>query len=192
MTMLHLAFACICVFFVCCWLQNRAAKKHDGVLFPFCQLRRDVMRYRYEAVMGMHGAYPRAEREALRRLSRELDDTIHNYRAHKTVMFNLRRIMRNIQTYKHASKAVVDVTDNAEIRGFHDNLRRLQAKAFIAYTPMIKSEFAIKLIVQSTRFGYRAGKTARMRRDAEYVEANAEAMRNDVRRYGLIPGGATV
>jgi len=180
MTMLHLAFACICVFFVCCWLQNRAAKKHDGVLFPFCQLRRDVMRYRYEAVMGMHGAYPRAEREALRRLSRELDDTIHNYKAHKTVMFDLRKIIKYIQQYRHALKqtAPLESTGNAEIEKFHARFACLLARACVAYTPLIRWELALRLMVFAGSFIWRISKM-RM----QYILRSADTLREYGRQY---------
>jgi len=172
--------------------KQNAVQKHDTILFPFCQLRRDIIAFLHANVVVSPDSLSRDEYRSLRRLLGALDVTIHNYNRHKTVMFNLRRIMRDIQTYKRASETVVDVTDNAEIRGFHDDFRRLLAKAFIAYTPMIKSELAIKLIVQSAHLGYRAGKAARLRREAEYVATNAEVVRDDARRYGLIPSRAAV
>lgn len=170
--------------------KQREVQKHDTILFPFCQLRRDIIAFLHVNVVATPDALSRDEYRSLRRLLDALDITIHNYNRHKTVMFNLRRIMRDIQTYKRASETVVDITRNVEIRGFHDKFRRLLAKAFVAYTPMIKSELAIKLIVQSAHLGYRAGKATRMRREAEYIAANAEVVRDDARRYGLIPGRA--
>lgn len=178
--MLYIAFACFCVFFVFCWLQNREAKKHDSVLFPFCQLRRDVMRYRYEAVMGMHGSYSRSEREALRRLSRELDETIHNYKSHKTVMFNLRKIIKYIQKYRHALKqtASLEMTDNTEIKKFHARFACLLARAFVAYTPLIRWELALRLMVFAGSFIWRIGKM-RM----QYILRSADTLREYGRHY---------
>lgn len=167
--------------------KQNEVQKHDAILFPFCQLRRDIIAFLHANVVVNPDSLSRNEYRSLRRLLNALDVTIHNYNRHKTVMFNLRGIMRDIQTYKRASETVVDVTDNAKIRGFHDDFRRLLVKAFVAYTPMIKSELAIKLIVQSARLGYRAGKASRMRMEAEYIAANAQLVRDDARRYGLIP-----
>jgi len=180
MTMFYLAFACFSVFFVFYWLQNREAKKHDSVLFPFCQLRRDVMRYRYEAVMGERGSYPRGEREALRRLSRELDETIHNYKAHKTVMFNLRKIIKYIQKYRHALKqtAPLETTDNTEIQKLHARFAYLLARAFVAYTPLIRWELALRLMVFAGSFIWRIGKM-RM----QYILRSADTLRECERHY---------
>ncbi|MDD9884300.1 MAG: hypothetical protein OXU62_07195 [Gammaproteobacteria bacterium] len=184
--MIYLAFACFCVFFVFCWLQNREAKKHDSVLFPFCQLRRDVMRYRYEAVMGMRGSYSRGEREALRRLSRELDETIHNYKKHKTVMFNLRKIIKYIQKYRHTLKqaAPIEMTDNHSIQKFHARFAYLLARACVAYTPLIRWELALRLMVFAGSFIWRIGKM-RM----QYILRSADTLREYGRRH--VPEVAT-
>lgn len=176
--MIYLVFACFCVFFVVSCMQIRREGKHDDVLFPFCQLRRDVMKYRYEAIIG--DTLSREEIESLRRLSRALDGTIRNYKQHKTVMFNIRKVARYIKQYRHAVKQIkpVDVTNNAKIQEFHTRFGHLLAKAFIAYTPLIRWELALRLIAQASRIDYRAGKKARMRRKAaDYVVNNAEKAR---------------
>ena len=60
--------------------------------------------------------------------------------------------------------------------------RRFLVAAFLAYTPLIRWELALRLIV----FAYRMGKQdGARRREAEYVVRSAEKVRSDARHYNV-------
>ncbi|MGR3985377.1 MAG: hypothetical protein OD817_09070, partial [Gammaproteobacteria bacterium] len=90
MTFTVSVFACFCAFFFYSWRNVTQAKKHDDVLFPFCQLRRDINRFLYENVLDGARAISREEYASVRGLLKVVDVTIRNYNRHKTAMFNLR------------------------------------------------------------------------------------------------------
>ena len=163
-------------------LPQKEMQKHDRVLFPFCQLRRDVMRFLYMNVIANTNSLSPAEYQFVRQLSNVLDDTIHNYNQHKTLMFNVRKIAKHLQMYRKVSKAVLETPDHPEIREFHVRIHRLLVAAFLAYTPLIRWELALRMIV----FAYRMGKQdGARRREAEYVVKSAEKVRNDARHYNV-------
>ena len=184
--MIYILFGCFLIFFVFDSVRTRKVDRHDGVLFPLCQLRRDIMRFLYENVFENPGALSREEYQSVRRLLEMLNGAISNYNEHKTVMFNLREMAKHLETYRRASMPSVEVPDNPEIRELHRRFGHLLVKAFIAYTPLIRWELAARLVVRA----YRTGKKAGARRAAEYVVKHSEGVRNDARRYGLISGGA--
>ena len=162
--------------------RQKEMQKHDRVLFPFCQLRRDVMRFMYMNVIENTGSLSPAEYKSVRQLLNVLDGTIHNYNQHKTLMFNVRKIAKHLKMYRKVSKTVLEVPDHPEIREFHERIRRLLVAAFLAYTPLIRWELALRLIV----FAYRMGKQDEARRrEAEDVVRSAEKVRDDARHYNV-------
>lgn len=165
------------------WVRHcqKKMQKHDAVLFPFCQLRREIMKHLFDAVMESPATLSRGEFDALRRLSRVLDATIHNYNRHKTEMFNLRKMVKLLHQYRHTVKEMppVDFTDNSEIREFHHRFLQLFCRAFVAYTPLIRWEMTLRFMVLVSRNKYR-----------QYVLKVAHIVRDDVRRYGLLDGRA--
>ena len=187
--MIYFIFACFCVFFVFSFVQIRRVGRHDQALFPFCQVRRDIMSFLYESVFEKPGALSREEYASVRHLSDALDATIHNYNRHKTVMFDLRKMAKTLKQYQHTLKQadVLKVPNNPEIQKFHARFALCLAKAFLAYTPLIRSELALRLVARA----YRVGKKAGAHHVAQYVVSNAEAVRNDARRYGLIADAVT-
>ena len=164
-------------------LRQKEIQKHDRVLFPFFQLRRDVMRFLYMNVIDdVDPPLSLAEYEFVRQLSNILDATIHNYNQHKTSMFNVRKIAKHLKMYRKVSKVALEIPDHPEIREFHERIRWLLVAAFLAYTPLIRWELALRLIV----FVYRMGKQdGARRREAEYVVKSAEKVRDDARHYNV-------
>ena len=70
-----------------------AIKKHDRVLFRFCQIRRDLMkdlRDRYDTTLNQQ------EWQAAKFLLEKLNGVIQHYHSHKTTMFNLRKVRQMI------------------------------------------------------------------------------------------------
>ena len=162
--------------------RQKEMRKHDRVLFPFCQLRRDVMRFLYMNVIEDTVSLSPAEYKSVRQLLNVLDGTIHNYNQHKTLMFNVRKIAKHLKMYRKVSKVALEIPDHPEIREFHERIRWLLVAAFLAYTPLIRWELALRLIV----FVYRMGKQDGIRRrEAEYVVKSAEKVRDDARHYNV-------
>ena len=165
--------------------RQKEMQKHDRVLFPFCQLRRDVMSFLYRNSMKDADSLSPSEYRFIRQLSTVLDATIHNYNQHKTSMFNLRKIAKHLKTYRKASETELKVPDHPEIQEFHERIHRLLVVAFLAYTPLIRWELAVRLIVLSGRVGYHVGKQEALRREAEYIAESAEKVRKDARHYNV-------
>ena len=165
--------------------RQREMQKHDRVLFPFCQLRRDVMSFLYRTSMKDADSISPSEYRFIRQLLHVLDATIHSYNQHKTLMFNLRKIAKHLKTYQKASETALKVPDHPEIRGFHERIHRLLVVAFLAYTPLIRWELALRLIVLAARISYRVGKQEALRREAEYIAESAEKVRKDARHYNV-------
>lgn len=133
-----------------CWFchQQKKSCKHDDVLFPFCQLRRDVVAFLHENVFEQPGGLSRAEYDSVRRLLDALNHAIRNYNEHKTLLFNLREVARYLRQYRHTLKQVkpVDVTKNRTIQQLHARFARCLAIAFLAYTPLIRYELLLKIV----------------------------------------------
>ena len=162
--------------------RQKEMQKHDRVLFPFCQLRRDVMHFLYMNIIENTGSLSPSEYKSVRQLLNVLDGTIHNYNQHKTLMFNIRKIAKHLKMYRKVSKVALEIPDHPEIREFHERIRWLLVAAFLAYTPLIRWELALRLIV----FIYRMGKQDGIRRrEAEYVVKSAEKVRDDARHYNV-------
>jgi len=68
------------------WLRNM--RKHDTVLYRFCQLRRDVM-----TILRNDSNIAQQDYFDLRVLVNALNDTIHNYNEMKTSSFNIFRCL---------------------------------------------------------------------------------------------------
>ena len=162
--------------------RQKEMQKHNRVLFPFCQLRRDITHFLYMNAIEDADSLSPEEYKFVHQLLNGLDATIHNYNQHKTLMFNVRKIARHLQMYRKVSKAALEVPDHPEIQEFHERIHRLQVTAFLAYTPLIRWELALRLIV----FAYRMGKQDGIRRrEAEYVVKSAEKVRDDARHYNV-------
>ncbi len=165
--------------------RRKESLKHDQVLFPFCQLRRDIMRFLHENVFEKPGALSPDEYTAVRRLSDALDGAISNYNRHKTLMFNVRKMSNHLKVYERASQTTLQLPDHPQIRAFYERAGRLLIKAFLAYTPLIRWELALKLVIAA----YRAwSKEGQHRAAAEYVASHAGKIRDDARRYGVSMG----
>ena len=164
-----------------CWLryQQKEMQKHDQVLFLFCELRRDIMAFLHENAFQKSDTLSCEEYRFVRRLLNTLDDAIHNDNDHKTLMFNMRKMVKYIRQYRHTLKqsGALELTDNPEIQGFHTRFVLCLAKAFFAYTPLIRWELALKLVALTYRILHRA--TARRLRP-QYVFAGAKVVRDTV------------
>ena len=161
---------------------QKEMQRHDRMLFPFYQLHREIIRFLYMNVIESTDSLSPAEYKSVRQLLNVLDGTIHNYNQHKTLMFNVRKIAKHLKMYRKVSKAALEIPDHPEIRKFHERIHRLLVAAFLAYTPLIRWELALRLIV----FAYRMGGHGEARhREAEYVIKSAEKVRSDARHHNV-------
>ncbi len=179
--MIHILFGGFLVFFVFDWIRIRKVAKHDGVLFPLCQLRRDLMRFLYDNVFVKPNALSHEEYVSIRRLSDALDDTIHNYNQHKTLIFNFRKMVKYLRQHRHTLKrtALMNLTDSKEIQEFHARFSHCLARAFLAYTPLIHWELLLRLMV-----------SAYSNRRQQYVLDVVRQVRNIGRRGNVIGAAA--
>lgn len=120
-------------------------KKHDAVLYKFCQVRRESMQF----LRANWSNLPKKEYIALRELLETLNATIHRYNEHKTVLFNLRRFIEHIKEFDSFSKKIepIEKPETKEIRQFYLDTSRSFLYGFFAYTPLIKSEILVKLVI---------------------------------------------
>jgi len=161
--------------------------KHNRALFPFFELQRDIMNFLLVNAREKPGAFNKERYVFTRDLLRMVDFTVDNYHAHKTLIFNARKMAKHLEEYQRAAVPAVNVPDAPEIQAFHSRFRRLLVRAFFAYTPLIRSEILVRIFIRA----YRAGADAAARRAAAELADNANKVRRDARRYGLIPSGAT-
>ena len=175
--MIHILFGGFLIFFVFDWMRIRKVAKHDGVLFPLCQLRRDLMRFLYDNVFVKPNALSHEEYVSIRRLSDALDDTIHNYNQHKTLLFNFWKMVKYLRQHRHTLKrtAPVNLTDSKEIQEFHARFSHCLSRAFLAYTPLIHWELLLWLMV-----------SAYSNRRQQYVLDVVRQVRNIGRRGNVI------
>ena len=188
--MIYFIFVCFSVFFVFSFVRIRRVGRHDHVLFPFCELRRDIMGFLYESVFEKPGTLSREEYTSAHRLLDVVNETIHNYNQHKTPMFNLRKMVKHLSAYRKTTKVTLNIPENPQIQAFHKCFVQLLATAFIAYTPLIRWELALRLLAYAFHAGRLAGQKERARRVAKYVVNHSEKVRKDARHYELIQGGA--
>ena len=141
--MIYFLFAMFFVFFAFSACRIKKVDKHDRVLFPFCQLRRDIMRFLRDNMETV----TQEEYRSLRTLLTMLDNTIYHYNRHKTRMFNLRKILKHMLGYQDAKKQVEKIVmpDNSAIKEFYTRFVRLLVQAFLAYTPWLRWEITLQL-----------------------------------------------
>ncbi|MDP5208576.1 hypothetical protein [Microbulbifer sp. 2205BS26-8] len=129
-------------------------KKHDQHLFELCQLRRDAIRYLSNAYEDL----TRTDYIALRKINDALSTMIASYSEQRTVIFNLKRFsvhLDELKTFENKAKNIS--TSNTEIQNLLNRIHHSIFKAFLAFTPRLKSELAFTLELHLITFGVRAG-----------------------------------
>ncbi|MFA0792603.1 hypothetical protein ACCI51_18870 [Microbulbifer echini] len=129
-------------------------RKHDRHLFEFCQLRRDTIAY----LSNSYESLSRTDYIALRKINDALSSIIAGYKAHRTVVFNFRLFTEYLDELKAFEKKAEKIsTNNKDIQ---DLLKRIHCsifKAFLAFTPHLKSELAFSLVIKLISLGIKAG-----------------------------------
>ena len=169
--------------------------RHDRVLFPFNQLQREIMDFLRKRMFEKSNALSRGEYACARALSAAIDEVVSDYH-NTTAAFNLRKTEKHLRAYREIVAPLPEISGNPELIKFYKRFRALLAKSFLAYTPLIRSELALRAIARAARLGYQLGAKERERRLAEaktnYVLKNAPKVRADWRRYGAAESAAAV
>ena len=126
-------------------LRQKEMQRHDRVLFLFCQLRRDVMRFLYMNVIENTDSLSLVEYESVRRLLNVLDAIIHDYNQHQTSISDVRQIVKHFKMYRKISKTALETSSHPEIREFNECIHRLLGAALLAYTPLTRSRSGWRL-----------------------------------------------
>ncbi len=157
--MLMLCFFVVAIFSV---VELWREKKHDVVLFPLCQLRRDIMKYLRESVREDGVAISKQDGEAVLQILGVLNGVISNYNEHKTHMFNVRNVVKYLDQHKDVLEKVAPLaaTKNPQIKNFHHRFAYCSAKAFLAYTPLIRSQATVVILVFLAMWVHRTGSKA--------------------------------
>ena len=146
--MFYLTITPVLILSLCMIVYLRDMKKHDHVLYKVCQVRRDSMCYLRENWENLD----KTDYIALRRLVEALNMVISNYNDHKTILFNLRKFKNFIREYKSFSKEVesIPTPQNEEIKIIYNSAWIAFFSGFFAYTPLIRSEVAMRAILLIT------------------------------------------
>ncbi|WOV91930.1 MAG: hypothetical protein R1F54_04700 [Candidatus Zeuxoniibacter abyssi] len=142
-----------------------AIKKHDRVLFRFCQIRRDLMkdlRDRYDTTLNQQ------EWQAAKFLLEKLNGVIQHYHSHKTTMFNLRKVRQmiksDLQKYKETQQEIKarlpEVPKDTKVYELYGDFARASWQSFFTYTPFIRTEIILRLL-----FGGVAEQIVRIKRE---------------------------
>ena len=126
-------------------LHLRNIKRHDVVLYKFCQVRRESMQF----LRNNWESLPKKEYVALRELLETLNTIINKYNEHKAVLFSLGRLIKHIKEFNSFSKKIqpVEAPETEEIRQFYLETSKSFLYGFFAYTPLIKSKIFVKVVV---------------------------------------------
>lgn len=142
MELLILGFA---VFAVSTWSHLHALKKHDSVLFRFCQIRRDLM-----TLLRSEGLeLSRADYVFARHILESLNHTIHNYKDHKARFFNFREFSRFLRQYSASAKELEALprTANEALGRIERQTVAAVVEGFLCYTPFLRSETRIRFVL---------------------------------------------
>jgi len=143
--MFYLLILPISCFFLFQVYQLREMKKHDEHLFRFCELRRDSI----DLLSNEYETSSRNDYVALRKLIEALNNTIHNYKSHKTVIFNFRLFARYLREFKSLEEKADEIsTNNQDLLNLICRMQVSVFEAFLAYTPFFKSEIIVSITIR--------------------------------------------
>lgn len=165
------------IYAVAVWFTANRDRKHDRVLFSFSRLQSAVMNEmlaRYDA-----DTLTRKQYESAKFLMDTLDVIALHYDRHKTAMFNLRNMRRimeeDLARYEETAQKIrtrlPEISSDEKIAALYAEFSRALARAFLAYTPFIRTEIILRLLL-----GDAAKRIAKIRREHEVFEAGGVKM----------------
>lgn len=124
-------------------LALRAVRKHDQVLYRFCQVRRDTM-----SLIREHNlALTKDDYFALREIVDATSATIHDYQLCKIYVFNFRKFLAAIRRFKDMELKINrgDLLKHEIVR-LRNDFGRALVFSFFTFTPFFKTELALKAL----------------------------------------------
>ena len=123
-------------------------ERHDRILLPFEQIRHELL----DVTLAPRGDFSPREDAAARFLLTTVNGVIRNYHPHKSVLFDIRKVRRmiesDLQRYRETQKMVREkmegVSDNPKIRKAYVDFVRATTDAFMANTPFIRTEIIFR------------------------------------------------
>ncbi|HKV42152.1 MAG TPA: hypothetical protein VJX67_23310, partial [Blastocatellia bacterium] len=119
----------------------RLMGRHDRVLYRFCEIRREIMNLIRDNAFEMD----RTDYYAFRDLLEVVSFTIHDYNACKIHSFNFRRFREWLKDAKQLGGKIE--TQNRRVLDLRAKYSWAMLDAFFAYTPFLKSEIAVKVLL---------------------------------------------
>jgi hypothetical protein len=116
----------------------RRLKKHDKVLYRFCQLRRDAMSKIRESNFDLKFE----DYVALRQLLDRTSETVHEFNNCKVSLFNIRNY--SVQVHRAKSLEETSVQRAPEVQELTSRYALAMLVAFFTFTPFIKSELVLR------------------------------------------------
>ena len=131
-------------------------KKHDKVLYKFCEVRRDIMAILRKENFNL----PKDDYLALRRLLMVLNDSIHYYDDHKTGLFNIRKFFKFLDKFKEQLTQVdnFEIPQKPEIINLYKDFTLTMLLAFFTFTPLLKYEFFLNFLMYISKALIKHGK----------------------------------
>lgn len=117
-------------------IKIKKIKKHDVVLYRFCQIRRDVM-----VVLREKGLSQSREEYLLhKRLLEALNKTIHYYDDLKTSLFNWRKFFEYLKEVRETATEIdkFELPEDSRITELYNGFVSAWFKALYAYTPFLR------------------------------------------------------
>lgn len=140
-------------------------KKHDKVLFAICRNRREAMAFLREQGLNI----TRKDYFALRDLLELQGQTIHEFNAFKAHVFNIRRFVQYMVAFRRLNnKFTVTKPDDPRVVKLCSDFGRMVLFAILTFTPLFRSELALRLTVSLMKALARVGGQYFKRKAREY------------------------
>ena len=145
-------------------------RKHDQVLYRFCQLRREAMSLIREHNFNL----TKEDYVALREITEVTSATIHDYNRCKIYLFNFRRLLRTIRQIENLEPKINKGRAlKGQIKGLRNRFGDAMVFAFFTFTPFLKYETALRVftgaLMALTKVG--VGKARRVIEVLSWLEA---------------------
>ncbi len=163
------------IFYLLTYLYISRKSKHDEVLFRFCDERRHIMSYLRKEGESLN----KKDKETAIELLEVLNNNIHFYEDYKQSVFNFRRFFINLKN-NIVSLEKYKETNNQLLLDIRNNISSIYTLAFIRFTPFLKTEIIINLLLFSMSILIKLG----VRRLTGYSETLTLII-NSWEKYGL-------
>lgn len=153
--MLSLLLAPVVVLLLVAISQMREMRRHDTVLFQFCEIRRSLMKLlRDEGPTMDYGDYAFA-----RGMLQALNSTIHHYKEHKSRMFNVRQFYLLVKQYRASAEALAEMptTCNDKLRDLQFEFGKTVFFGFLTFTPFYRAELTLRTLIYGAYLLRRVG-----------------------------------